>query len=295
MSRLIFIVLVLVSCALSVAAAQGDPQNEEAAIRRVLDSYVEAFDKNDAAALSRLWAEEAQYEDETGEIYKGRKEIRAAFNQFFTENKGVRLKISISKVHVASPTRAIVEGTSTVSTPGDADDESAYSAQLVKKDSEWQIASVGEAPGSPNYQHLRELDWLIGEWVDEGNAGRMECIAQWTANKNFITMSFVIQTNEIDVEGTQIIGWYPVNKTIKSWTFDSIGSVAEGVWSKNGSRWQVKVFRIFSDGAKGSETDIYEPDNKNTFVWSATARVDNGQQLPDIDGIKIVRKPSEKN
>ena len=295
MSRLIVIVLVLVSCALSVAAAQNKSSNEETAIRETLNSYTDAFNKNDATALSHLWAEDAQYEDETGEIYKGRKEIQGAFNQFFAENKGVRLKISISKVHVASHTRTFVEGTSTVSTPGEADDESAFSAQLVKKDSEWLIANVGEAPGSLNYQHLRELDWLIGEWVDEGNAGRMESIAQWTANKNFITVSFAIQTNEIDVEGTQIIGWDPITKTIKSWFFDSTGSVGEGIWSKTGSRWQVNVSRIFSDGTKGSETDAYEPGNKNTFVWSASARVDNGQQLPDIDGIKIVRKQSEKN
>ena len=229
MSRLVIIVLVLLTCTLCVAVAQSDPQNEEAAIRRVLDSYVEAFDKNDAAALSRLWTEEAQYEDETGEIYKGRKEIQEAFKQFFSESKGIRLSVSIVKVDLSSHGRAVVEGTSTVSVPGEEGSESDFAAQLVKKDGTWQIASVGEASDSPNYRNLRELDWLIGEWVDEKNAGRMETVAQWTANKNFITMSFAIQTNDINVEGTQVIGWDPVNKTIKSWTFDSIGGVAEGV------------------------------------------------------------------
>jgi uncharacterized protein (TIGR02246 family) len=293
MSRLVIIVLVLLSCTLTVAAAQNKSSNEETAIRQTLNLYIEAFKNNDATALSHLWAEDARYEDETGEVYKGRKEIQGAFNQFFGDNKGITLKMSISKVDISSPTHAVVEGTSTVSIPGEEGSESDFAAELVKKDGKWQIASVGEAPDSSNYQHLTELEWLIGEWADEKNAGQMESIAQWTANKNFMTVSFVIQTNEIDVEGTQVIGWDPVNKVIKSWTFDSNGSFAEGVWSKNGSRWQVKVSRIFSDGAKGSETNIYEPANKNTFVWSASARVDNGQQLANIDGIKIIRKQSE--
>ncbi|MGO9567949.1 MAG: YybH family protein [Desulfomonilaceae bacterium] len=296
MSRF-FIVTVLIFgiCALSVAAAENKSSKEDIAIRQTLDSYIKAFNSNDATALSHLWAEDARYEDETGEVYKGRKEIQGAFNQFFGDNKGIAFKMSISKVNISSPTHAAVEGTSTVSLPGEEESESDFTAEFVNKDGKWLIASVGEAPDSSNYHHLTELEWLIGEWADEKNAGQVETIAQWTANKNFITVSFAIQTNEIDVEGTQIIGWDPVNKAIKSWTFDSNGSFAEGVWTKNGSRWQVRVSRIFSDGAKGSETNIYEPVNKNTFVWSTSTRVDNGQQLPNIDGIKIIRKQSEKN
>jgi uncharacterized protein (TIGR02246 family) len=295
MSRPVIIFLVLASCVMSIALADNRLSNDEAAIRQTLDSYVEAFNNNDSVALSNLWSEDAEYEDETGEIYRGRKEIQEAFKQFFSENRGVRLKISVEKINKVSSGVAVVAGKSSVSAPGEEADDSEFVSQFIKKDNQWQIAKVGEGLDSPNYQRLKDLEWLIGEWTDEKNAGQMQTIAQWTANKNFITVSFAIQTNEIDVEGTQIIGWDPVNKTIKSWIFDSLGSVAEGVWSKQGSRWQVKVFRIFNDGAKGSETDIYEPDNKNTFVWSATARVDNGEQLPDIDGIKIVRKQSEKN
>lgn len=295
MSRPVIIFLVLASCVMSIALADNRLSNDEAAIRQTLDSYVEAFNNNDSVALSNLWSEDAEYEDETGEIYRGRKEIQEAFKQFFSENKGITLRISVEKINMVSSGLAVVAGKSSVSVPGEEADDSEFISQFIKKDNQWQIVKVGEGLDSPNYQRLKDLEWLIGEWTDEKNAGRMETIAQWTANKNFITVSFAIQTNEIDVEGTQIIGWDPVNKTIKSWIFDSLGSVAEGVWSKQGSRWQVKVSRIFNDGAKGSETDIYEPDNKNTFVWSATARVDNGQQLPDIDGIKIVRKQSEKN
>ncbi|MGO9121843.1 MAG: YybH family protein [Desulfomonilaceae bacterium] len=295
MSRPVIIFLVLASCVMSIALADNRLSNDEAAIRQTLDSYVEAFNNNDSFALSNLWSEDAEYEDETGEIYRGRKEIQEAFKQFFSENRGVRLKISVEKINKVSSGVAVVAGKSSVSAPGEEADDSEFVSQFIKKDNQWQIAKVGEGLDSPNYQRLKDLEWLIGEWTDEKNAGQMQTIAQWTANKNFITVSFAIQTNEIDVEGTQIIGWDPVNKTIKSWIFDSLGSVAEGVWSKQGSRWQVKVSRIFNDGAKGSETYIYEPDNKNTFVWSATARVDNGQQLPDIDVIKIVRKQSEKD
>ena len=95
MSRPVIIFLVLASCVMSIALADNRLSNDEAAIRQTLDTYVEAFNNNDSVALSNLWSEDAEYEDETGEIYRGRKEIQEAFKQFFSENKGIRLKISI--------------------------------------------------------------------------------------------------------------------------------------------------------------------------------------------------------
>lgn len=288
------ILLLCVSCTLAVAADQGMPADEALAVRQALDSYTNTFNKNDAAALSEFWAEDAQYEDETGEVYHGRKEIEEGFKQFFSESKGVKLKIAVSRVHISSPTRVVVEGSATVSVPGEDESESDFVAEFSKKENTWQLASVGEDAASPSYRHLKELEWLIGDWADQGDSGRFQLESQWTGNKNFITVYFAVRDGGIDIEGTHIIGWDPVKKKVRSWIFDSAGSYATGNWSKKGSRWTLKISRNLSDGTKESETDTYGRVNDNAFTWGASAREANGQQLPNLGEIKIIRKESEK-
>jgi uncharacterized protein (TIGR02246 family) len=293
MQLLVTVLVLLLSCSAPVAADQNLFADEASAIRRSLESYTEVFNKNDAAALSSFWAEDAQYEDETGDLFQGRKQIEEAFKQFFSENKGAKLKIAVSRLHVSSPTRAVVEGTSTVSIPGEEESESDFVAEFSKKENRWQLASVGEDAASPGYQHLKELEWLVGDWVDEGEAGRFEFVAQWTGNRNFITIYFAVRQGGVDVEGTHIIGWDPVKKKIRSWIFDSAGSYATGNWSKKGSQWTLKISRILNDGTKESEINTYNHVNDNAFTWSASSREANGQQLPNLGEIKNIRRKPE--
>ncbi len=282
--------LFILSCALSLAMAEERAPGDERLIRQTLDSYVSAFNKNDPASLSNLWAEEAQYEDETGEVYKGRKQIREAFKQFFAENKGISLKISVSKVDINAPTEAIVVGTSVVSLPGEEGSEAGFAAQMVKKIDKWLLAGVGETADSSSYEHLKDLEWLIGEWVDEKSADIADIVSDWTGDKNFIQIGYAIDTDEVGVEGTLIIGWDPVGKKLKSWIFDSNVGVAEGVWSRAGSKWTVKISRALGASEMATQTDVYERVNNNTFIWSSIDRTENGKKLPDVKGVKIVRK-----
>ena len=42
---------------------------------------------------------------------------------------------------------------------------------------------------------------------------------------------------QVDISGIQVIGWDPIAKAIRSWTFDSNGGFAEGKWEHRGDRW----------------------------------------------------------
>ena len=54
----------------------------------------------------------------------------------------------------------------------------------------------------------------------------------------------------------QIIGWDAAAKRIRSWTFDSDGSFAEGSWSKKDNRWYVRKKGTTADGKMASAVNI---------------------------------------
>ena len=83
--------------------------------------------------------------------------------------------------------------------------------------------SVIWAPASDT--PLSELDWLIGDWVDQGEGATLASSVTWTKNKTFLNYSFKASApGEEDLEGTQVIGWDPANETIRSWMFTTITS-----------------------------------------------------------------------
>jgi hypothetical protein len=68
----------------------------------------------------------------------------------------------------------VEDGTTAVLEPdGTAPSRARYSNFFVKQDGQWLLASVREAAYVPpsNYENLRGLEWVIGEWVDENPGG----------------------------------------------------------------------------------------------------------------------------
>jgi hypothetical protein len=138
---------------------------------------------------------------------------------------------------------------------------------------------------------LQDLEWLVGQWIDRGPGATIETAVTWTRNKTFLSYTFKASVPGLDdLEGTQVIGWDPAARTIRSWMFDSDGGFGEGTWSQKGNRWIVKFSQVLPDGRKGSATNIYTRVDANTFTWKSIGRKVDGQFLPNIDEVKIVRK-----
>jgi len=95
-----------------------------------------------------------------------------------------------------------------------------------------------------------------------------------------------------DLEGTQVIGWDAAAGTIRSWMFDSDGGFGEGTWSKKGDKWVVKFSQVLPDGRKASATNIYTLAGNDTFTWKSVGRKVGDEFLPNIDEVKMVRKPA---
>ena len=91
--------------------------------------------------------------------------------------------------------------------------------------------------------------------------------------------------------GTQRIGWDPLAKTIRSWSFDSEGGFTEGVWSRQGNQWIIKTTGVTSDGKAASSTNYMTRLHKHRLTWESRDRFVGGEKTADIGPITIARQP----
>jgi hypothetical protein len=167
-------------------------------------------------------------------------------------------------------------------------------ARYVKQGDKWLLKSLHEAEKAPShYEQLKELEWLIGEWVDTDEGASVRTTCRWTKNRNFITRSFAVSIGEITgLEGTQVIGWDPAEKVIRSWLFDSDGGFGVGVWSGKDNRWTIRALRVLPDGRKGSAVNVLRRVDEDTFTWESTGREVDGEVLPNVGPVTVSRKTS---
>ena len=88
---------------------------------------------------------------------------------------------------------------------------------------------------------------------------------------------------------TQWIGWDPVAKTVRSWSFHANGGFGEGTWSQDGNTWTIKTTAVLPDGTKASATDVVTLVDADTITIQAKSRVLDGKPLPDVKEIRLKR------
>jgi uncharacterized protein (TIGR02246 family) len=275
-------------------AAESDPQ--EAAITKTAEAFVDAFQKGDAKAVAASWAEDGDYVDLNGRHLQGRPAIENAFKDFFTENKGLKLRIEVNSVRFVAPDVAIEDGTTSVIPPdGTPPSQARYTNVHVKRDGQWLLQSVREAPYTPpgNYEHLRGLEWAIGEWVDEGNGPEVGRVTfEWSPESNFVISTQAVTVRDTLVSrATEWIGWDPATSQVRSWTFAADGGIGEGVWSNEGDQWIIKTNAILPDGKKLVATNIVTRNGPDAITWQSKDRTLDGDALPDVPETKMKRVP----
>jgi uncharacterized protein (TIGR02246 family) len=288
---MIWVIALLASGQLVVHADQAA---DEAEVRKAVDSYVLAFNKGDGKALAALWSPEAVYTNPfSGEQVVGREAIEQQFTAIFSEAKGLKLEAKTDTVQFVSPNVAVEQGNAKVQRPGEDPAESKYTAVYIKRDGKWLLDRVTELDVpvvTSNYEKLKELEWMIGTWVDQDDRNSVVTTCQWTKNKNFITRSFTISIqDQVEMAGMQIVGWDPAAKQIRSWVFDSDGGFGEGTWTKKDKTWYIKTTGTMPDGSKMSATNVMKYVDENTFTWQSINRQAGGELLPNVDEVVVVR------
>lgn len=264
-----------------------------AEIREAVASYVAAFNSHDVNALSRLWTEEGIYTiRSTGERILGREAITKQFQEIL-DNKNAVTKIAVetASIEFVSPRVAVERGTAAVTRGKDDVTHSSYSTVYLKEDGRWLIDRVTEeemAPETGHYEQLKDLEWIIGDWIDAGEGFTISTACSWTAKQNFISRTYTVDgTDGFLSSGLQIIGWDAKRNAIRSWLFDSDGGFISGTWSRRGEQWVVQSVATLADGSSGSFTSIFEPQDDGTFTWQKINRVLDGRLLPNIDEVII--------
>jgi uncharacterized protein (TIGR02246 family) len=296
MKRAVLTAAIMAWAMVFAIGADADRQaSDEAAIRKSVESYVAAFNKSDAKALAAMWSPEAVYTNPlSGEQVVGREEIEKQFASIFANAKGAKLESKSDTIKFISPNVAVEQGTAKVIRTDQEPEDSEYTAVYVKRDGQWLLDRVTEEDVpvvKSNYDKLKELEWMIGTWVDQDEQNRIETTCQWTKNRNFITRSFTMSIRDrIEMAGMQIVGWDPAAKQIRSWVFDSDGGFSEGVWKKKDKRWYIQSAGILPDGGKSSSVNIITCIDNNSFTWQSVNREVGGELLPNVDEVVVVRQ-----
>lgn len=281
-----------------VSQAQAQSTADEAVIRANCDKYVEAYNRRDSQTMAGMWSPDAVYMDPmTGEQIVGRDAIAKQFDYVFAGSEDAKLAVTIDSIDFVSPNVAIEKGRAVVTYSGDEPEETIYAAVHVRRDGEWYLDRVSEEetpePPPSNYEQLKELEWLVGSWVDADDLVTIQTEVAWTKNRNFLRRSFAaVVRDQINMSGMQIIGWDPADKTIRSWVFDSEGGFAEATWTRKGDQWHIQNSGTLTDGRKASSLNILTYVDGDSLRWESVNREVDGELLPNVEPVTVVRAPA---
>ncbi len=277
----------------------GPACGDEAAIKQMIGDYARAFNDRNLDGVIGFWSESGVHIDrETGERTEGREAIKADLAAAFEENAGATLHGSVDRVRMIKPDVASVEGEVIVSFQGEDPTQTRFHAILVSTNGKWMIDSIEESPipvADSSYEALQELDWLVGRWVDSGEETRVDTAFRWGSNQTFLLRSFIVTTADgVAVEGTQVIGWDPRSKEIRSWTFQSDGAFGDATWSKSGDDWLVKSSQTLADGQASSGTFVYSKANEDEISIRLIGHEIEGEPQPSGSASSIKRVVEEQ-
>lgn len=274
-------------------------EEDAGAIRAVSDAFTKAYNAKDAQALGALFTEGAEIEEEDGAVTRGREAIVERFEQLFAEDQGGTLEVAVEEIHFLGPGAAIEHGTATI-TPGDgaAPEPTRYSVVYVQHEGHWlharirdEAAAEAAAEAGP-HEHLTELEWMLGEWINESDDELVLTTCRWSDDGLFLLRDFDVKIEgRVALRGTQRIGWDPLHKQFRTWVFDDEGGFAGGLMARDGDQWVVKARGVRADGQPVSATNIITVLGPDRIGWQTADRTVGGEAVPDIDQFVLVRKP----
>lgn len=271
--------------------------NATTEIQKAVKLYVEAYNARDAKSLAALWAPDAIYLSQvTGNIIKGRSALEEEFAGQFQDLDQAKIEVATESIEFISPSVALESGIATIIVPNEKPENRNYTAIYIRREGKWLIDRVTENPektvDTSHYEKLKALDWMVGTWIDQDENFVIKTECKWIGNNNYLMRAFKVNSAEEsdDVSGMQFIGWDANKKQIRSWVFDSNGGYAEGIWSQKKDRWIVKTKATLPGGEIATSTSVLKPVDENTFTWQKVNRVVDGEILPNIDEVYIIRE-----
>src|SRR5260370_14929118 len=82
--------------------------------------------------------------------------------------------------------------------------------------------------------------------------------------------------------GTQWIGWDPIAKGIRSWTFETGGGFGEATWTQDGDKWLLKAACVVRERQKLAASKNNTKIHPDTHSRGSTTPNRNRKALPDV-------------
>ena len=258
-------------------------------------AFEAAYNAADAKLIAAQFTENAEVVDDEGAVIQGRANIEARFAELFEEFPKARIRVELSSLRQLGPDLAIEDGFSqSTLIPDEPDSRSPYTLVHVKQDGIWLVASVRdfpeEAAGTTAHEELQPLEWLVGDWIDESQDGRVETTCRWSDDGNYLLQDYVVKARQGELRGNQRIAWDPLRRTVRSWAFDQSGAFTEATWTPVEENWILKVEGVTADGQSASATRMVTPITNDAYQLDS-ANVVVGNQLSPDASVRVVRRP----
>jgi uncharacterized protein (TIGR02246 family) len=284
--------------------AQSAKAADEKAILEMVYEYREAFNRGDADAIAKQFTEHAELVDESGATIDGRENIRKLYEELFKKAPGASLDLYLDHFRWVAPDVVIGQGTAKVTSKQGLAISTSYTAVHAKRNGKWPIVlireSLGQAKaGKSREESLNELNFLVGDFIDNDESGTLKIHGKWSRNKAYLVRSFTVTAKgqgegEPALEGTEIIGWDGAKAMLRSWVFDTNGGFAEGTWRHKGKSWYCTLAGVQADGKKTSAVHIFTPSGEGgNYTFQSIGRTLDGEVQPDIDEVTVKRVPEK--
>lgn len=275
--------------------SSGENNNEKEQVVRRIQEFTEAINKGNIDNLDSYWTEDGEIINPmTGDTVEGTKEISQYLQNKIKELKGKKIVFDVGDIAFPSADLAKVQGVLQIQENGKTVDRSARKIELIKDNGKWYLDTLKEIkvdlPPSA-YEHLKELEWLVGKWKDEDDDTTIFFNTHWDKNKNFLTQKFSMEVYGLEaLEGMEIIGWDPIEKQIRAWVYDSDGGFGSGIFVKTDKGYNIKMSYALSDGKKASATNVYTKIDNRSYSFSSIDRKIGDVALPNIEPVTVVKE-----
>jgi uncharacterized protein (TIGR02246 family) len=287
------VVLLLTLALAAPSVGRGDDKEparaeDQAAVRARLQEFLKALAKGDAKQVAAFWTATGEYMSGDDLTLRGRDNIEKAYAEHLKKKQPGAVELDHDSVRFLSEDAAIQEGVFLVKRPNPAErSRHRFSALFVRVKGQWHFGLLREWEEGPS---LQELAWLVGTWSFKTDGSEVRMAFEWTDNKTFLLARFTMKQEDRTVTGVQLLALDPATKSLKSWTFESDGSLGEAVWTRTEKGWTAKSTGVTPDGEKVRAKSMITPIDENSYTWQSTDRTIDDEKAPDIGPVKVVRE-----
>jgi len=291
------LLLPVVLAATSIPPLLADDSEEALAqLENSAASFVEAFNNEDAQAISKLFAPDAEVYLASGGVLVGPEEIEDYYEEAFAGDADVKVALEAEAVRLITPDVAIEEGTLHFTYADSSVSSHLYTAVQVKQDDgSWLTARVRDELGdlAPPEEKLLALEWLVGDWLIEQDGTRTFVSFDWSDHGPFIDAKASTEVDGVaTLAATLRIGFDPASGGFRSWSFDAGGGFNTAEWTETGD--DQYLLRASGTTAEG-ETNVF---NRTLAFDAASGAVTlttrdhliDGELQPD-SSVELVKRP----